>query len=181
MSRVKSESFFFKRTKQESRSFFLKRREYNTIPLSEWNWTYLQSFYCSSLSTQSTQCNQGGVSLHHIFWLLLSPLLIQQFNKSAVCSGIAHFASVGLRKMGHICALKLQCRQRWPLETIMNPFFFNTPCVKQTLLATNHVIHFTLVGAKFFHKHCWLLLCCSLAIPFNKLATVSTSHYSIFS
>ncbi|KAG5619652.1 hypothetical protein H5410_004870 [Solanum commersonii] len=102
---------------------------------------------------------QCGIILHHAFWLLLPPLLIQQLNKFAVCSGMVQFDFVRLRKMAQICVVKLQCKNRcWLVsvvfphsehqDTIILPFLLSTSCVRQALLATNHVKHFILVGAK---------------------------------
>lgn len=75
-----------------------------------------------------------------------------------VCSILRHgpIVSVKLRKMAQICLVKLQCKNRCLLvssafphnehqDTMIFPFLFNTSCVRQVFLATNHVKHFTLV------------------------------------
>lgn len=116
------------------------------------------SNYLVFLSLQTVHWMHCANILHQFFWLLLPPLLIQRLNKSTVCLGMVHFVSVRLRKIVHICVVYLQCKERclsaslhsMHLDTIFNPFLFNTSYVKQDLQATNHVTHFTFVDARFF-------------------------------
>lgn len=56
---------------------------------------------------------QAGSILHHIFWLLLPHLLIQQLKRSAVCSGIDQFILAKLMNSAHTCAVTLKCRKKW--------------------------------------------------------------------
>lgn len=92
--------------------------------------------------------------------------------------------------MAQICVVKLQCKNRcWLVsatfshnehqDTIIFPFLLSTSCVRQALLATNHVKHFILVGAKvlhtFLHKLCLELCCCGLSILYALLTVEAPS------
>lgn len=91
--------------------------------------------------------------------------------------------------MAQICDVKLQCKNRCLLVSSASPhnedhdtttfsFLFNTSCVRQVLLATNHVKHLgpmyyvssylspckAKVLCTFLHKLCLLLLCWGLPI-----------------
>ena len=93
-------------------------------------------------------------------------------------------SNLRLRKMAQICVVKLQCKNRcWLVsaafphnehqDTIIFHFLLSTSCVRQALLATNHVKHFILVGAKvfhtFLHKLCLELRCCGFSILYALL------------
>lgn len=105
---------------------------------------------------------QAGIVLHHLFWLLLPPLLIQQLSKSAVCSGMIQLIPAMEVNIAQTCVVTLQCMKRCllvssaslhrrHLDTMLILLFCNASCVKHAFLATSQVKHFTLLGATLFH------------------------------
>uniref|UniRef100_A0A0V0INC7 Putative ovule protein n=1 Tax=Solanum chacoense TaxID=4108 RepID=A0A0V0INC7_SOLCH len=77
---------------------------------------------------------QVGTVVHHLFWLLLPPLLIQQLSKSAVCSGMIQLIPAMEVKIAQTCVVTLQCMkrcllissaslQRRHLDAMMDPRF----------------------------------------------------------
>jgi len=130
--------------------------------LTFWIELVIFSWHLRFLSLQIAHQTQVGTIDHHLFWVLLPPLLIQQLKRSAVCSGITQGSWEMLRTMRHTWTVTLQCRNKWllvssfswqkkHLETIWKPLFLSFSWVRHALLMTNHVKHFTLVGMLPFH------------------------------
>ena len=86
-----------------------KSRDTIQCHLTLWMKLDLSSKHLPFLSFQTDHHTHDGISFHHLFWLLLPPLLIQQLNKSDVCSGIVQFMLVMLRNKFQIWAVNLQC------------------------------------------------------------------------
>ena len=72
------------------------------------------------LSFHTDHHMQAGIILHHFFLVLLPPLLIQQLNRFAVCSGIVQLLSVSLKNRDHSWPVTLQCRKRWLLVSFVS-------------------------------------------------------------
>lgn len=121
----------------------------------------LSSKHLPFLSGDIVHHKQGGIMLHHFLWLLVSPLLVQQLNKSAVCSGINHFILALLKTRDYSCAVNLQWRNsgclslfsqhKKHLEAMWNFLFWSTSWVRQALLTTSQEKYLTFVCAKLLH------------------------------
>jgi len=122
----------------------------------------LSSKHLPFLSFQIVHHMHEGIILHHFFWLLLPPRLIQQLIRSAVCSGIFHVVFVRLKNIFHTWLVNLQCRNRWLFVSLVSlhkkhlvtttlPFFCSTSWVRHAFLTTSQVKHLTFVGAIFFY------------------------------
>lgn len=113
------------------------------------------------LSFQIIHQIHAGIVFHHLFWLLLPLLLIQQLSRSAVCSGMIQLTLAIFVNKAQTCVVTLQWRNKWlfdskdslhrkHLEAMLIPLSYIASWVKRALLATNEVKHFTLVGATLF-------------------------------
>uniref|UniRef100_A0A0V0HQJ3 Putative ovule protein n=1 Tax=Solanum chacoense TaxID=4108 RepID=A0A0V0HQJ3_SOLCH len=72
----------------------------------------LSSKFLLFLSFHTFHHIQCGMIFHHLFWLLLPRLLIQQLSIYVDCSGMVHNVSVRVRNKVHSSSVNLQCKKR---------------------------------------------------------------------
>jgi len=79
--------------------FVYTKKNKDTIQfhLTLWMELDLSSKRLLFLSLHIVHQMQCGMIFHHLFWLLLPPLLIQQLSRSAVCLGMVHVVFVRVR------------------------------------------------------------------------------------
>ena len=130
--------------------------------LTLWMGLDLSSKHLAFLSLYTDHHIHEGINLHHLFWLLLPPLLIQQLRRSwcmfrhgpATASNVEKqspqlSSALAVQQKVLICLFSHHTKH---LGTNCLFFFCSTSWVRQALLITNQVKHLTLVGMLLFQK-----------------------------